>query len=694
MLAACLAAPAFAVEETVEEALAREDAETRIELQLTAGEFADAAVAAERRVDAVEDASGRYALALKRPLTLLGDALLGMGDGPGALAAYERALHVARVNLGLFDPSQVDVVYREAVVHATMGDQATADARHGYAFNVLLRAYGRDDPRLVPGLFTLAEWHQEHHRVFSARRLFDRAVGIAASQFPPGDPRMIRALRGVAATFRDERFPRNLSATRNQPAMSSFRDSARNRAITVNNFAPGERALITVVKLKQSNPDATDTDIGEAMLELGDWYLLFEKYDRAFALYERVWQLLEEDAARIRIPLDAGTYTVEVADRSGAADSAYALAISLVEPPSMSYPTFDRAGRVEAAGSYSILATADGMPRDVETYEELRGEAADAFRLHVADGGGASHAAFLATVEAGDVFEWRAASDCWTRYQVTSATPPANGATAREFGVKWVTYAYSGCSGALPGTLAATVSWYPPDVGGVSLASPVVHGAFQLKPSLWTGAVQPGEVFDTPGGYPPLQSPEVFTTDVTVARSFPYWRDPELPRGWAFMSATGGGLLVSRGYCASYSGLGGYLALEVCGEHALGKWFATDASWLADRETDQPRLGVLETRMVAGRPAVIDFSPKGSFHYEGFLVSAIVYDAATDSLYAVSGRDPSLRGDNVDGVIAIARSLFERAAPAPPVTGHGRASASGHDVWYGAASGLRAGEVR
>ena len=298
MLAACLAAPAFAVEETVEEALAREDAETRIEVQLTAGEFADAAVAAEQRVDAVEDAAGRYALALKRPLTLLGDALLGMGDGPGALAAYERALHVARVNLGLFDPSQVDVVYREAVVHATMGDQATADARHGYAFNVLLRAYGRDDPRLVPGLFTLAEWHQEHHRVFSARRLFDRAVGIAASQFPPGDPRMIRALRGVAATFRDERFPRNLSATRNQPAMSSFRDSARNRAITVNNFAPGERALITVVKLKQSNPDATDTDIGEAMLELGDWYLLFEKYDRAFALYERVWQLLEEDAAR------------------------------------------------------------------------------------------------------------------------------------------------------------------------------------------------------------------------------------------------------------------------------------------------------------------------------------------------------------------------------------------------------------
>ena len=296
-VATCLAATAAVGEETIQETLA-DDAGARIEVQLTAGEFADAAVAAERLVEEVEDGANRYALALKRPLTLLGDALLGMGDGPGALEAYERALHVARVNLGLFDPGQVDVVYREAVVHATMGDRAAADARHDYAFNVLLRAYGRDDPRIVPGLFTLAEWHQDNHRVFSARYLFDRVVTIAASQFPTGDPRMIRALRGVAATFRDERFPPNLSATRNQPAMSSYRDTRRNRAIDVNNFAPGERALITVINLKQSNPDATGVDIAEAMLELGDWYLLFQKYDRAFALYARVWQLLEEDPAR------------------------------------------------------------------------------------------------------------------------------------------------------------------------------------------------------------------------------------------------------------------------------------------------------------------------------------------------------------------------------------------------------------
>ena len=53
-----------------------------------------------------------------------------------------------------------------------------------------------------------------------------------------------------------------------------------------------------MVNLHQENPDSTDVDIAEGMLELADWYLLFEMYDRAFALYERVWQLLEDDPAR------------------------------------------------------------------------------------------------------------------------------------------------------------------------------------------------------------------------------------------------------------------------------------------------------------------------------------------------------------------------------------------------------------
>ena len=48
----------------------------------------------------------------------------------------------------------------------------------------------------------------------------------------------------------------------------------------------------------------------------------------------------------------------------------------------------------------------------------------------------------------GDLFEWRQAEDCWVRYKVTSVLPDPSG-YEQGFGVEWMTYAFTGCSGAV-----------------------------------------------------------------------------------------------------------------------------------------------------------------------------------------------------------------------------------------------------
>ncbi len=273
------------------------DPALRIETQLIGSEFAAAAAQAEQLIDALQRATTRYDPALSRPLALLGDARLGLGDAPGALEAYDRALHIARINHGLFDPGQVDIVYREAVVHAAMGDAATADARHEYAYNVLVRAYGHNHPDLVPGIFARAEWFRASHNIFFARNLYQRAAKIGLREFPAGDARTIRALRGVAATFRDERFPP--ARVRERPGNAAARRSGGNTPhgqISLNDFSPGEQALIDVINQLQARADATEAEIALAMLELADWYLLFDKHSRAVPLYRRVWQLFEAGA--------------------------------------------------------------------------------------------------------------------------------------------------------------------------------------------------------------------------------------------------------------------------------------------------------------------------------------------------------------------------------------------------------------
>ena len=222
-----------------------------------------------------------------------------------------------------------------------------------------------------------------------------------------------------------------------------------------------------------------------------------------------------------------------------------------------------------------------------------------------------------------------------------------------------MTYAFTGCSGAVSASAAATVDWGElPDLGGASLAAPVVHGLTQLVPEVWTGAVEALDLRNDPGGPPS----DLVTMDLATARSLAYWREPQLPEGWTFERAERGGLSAPVfGYCARYNNARGYLGVEICGYHVRVGGDTQPATWLDG-------LGIAETRVVGGRPVVVLYSPLGPHHEPAFSIQAWVYDAATGTGYWVWGLGPSLLGSNVDAVITIVRSLFEPPNPLPPPT--------------------------
>ena len=147
----------------------------RAQSLVDAREFLLAIDAAESAIDTIERGSHRYDMALAEPLVALGDALAQVGESGGALGAYERAVQVMRVNRGLHHPDQVEVIYREAAVHAATGDYAAANARHEYAYDILLRSHGATSTELLPGMFTLADWYLTTYDIFSARGLFEHA---------------------------------------------------------------------------------------------------------------------------------------------------------------------------------------------------------------------------------------------------------------------------------------------------------------------------------------------------------------------------------------------------------------------------------------------------------------------------------------------------------------------------------------
>ena len=101
------------------------------------------------------------------------------------------------------------------------------------------------------------------------------------------------------------------------------------------------------------------------------------------------------------------------------------------EPPTtFPYDTYDTTGAVAEPGSYAFLADPADTASAVTTYEGLRDGTATALRIHETDADGVSRAAFLDTVEVGDLFEWRQAEDCFVRYTVTEVLPDPRGRLA------------------------------------------------------------------------------------------------------------------------------------------------------------------------------------------------------------------------------------------------------------------------
>ncbi len=270
-----------------------EDAAARVELS----EYVEAINVVEAAIEAIEQRTNRYDLSLVRPLVVLGDALAGVGDTEGAFGAYDRALHIARVNRGLHHPSQVPIVYREARLLANLDKWKAANTRHEYAYTILLRSYGGDSPELLPGLFALADWYMSNYNIFSARALYEHATSVATRHLRTDHPARIRALRSVAATYRNERFPPFYTRRRDEQgstlgSYAGFQYRPTNNP-SVNSFAKGERALIEVINIVQERDGGGGDDVAKAMLELADWFIMFEKHSRATSLYRRVWELLQ-----------------------------------------------------------------------------------------------------------------------------------------------------------------------------------------------------------------------------------------------------------------------------------------------------------------------------------------------------------------------------------------------------------------
>lgn len=274
--------------------------------QIAGREYAAVASQAERLVAEIEARTDRYEPTLVEPLTLLGDARLGLEQPQAALNAYDRAKHITRITEGVQSLEQVRLLYREAVALDELGDRSGANERHEFAYSLRRREHGDLSLDMLPAINDLIAWYRHHYKFRPAQILYESALDILREHYEPDDPRIIGALRGYVDTFRQRRF-----GTR-EVGRGGFRawPPGVNRDppwYKTRSYSRGKKALLEIYELVEGKSSSTDADIAAAALELADWHLLYDESGLAMRYYRRAWSLLLSDQTALEAAFGSPT---------------------------------------------------------------------------------------------------------------------------------------------------------------------------------------------------------------------------------------------------------------------------------------------------------------------------------------------------------------------------------------------------
>lgn len=271
----------------------------------------------------MQQAQGSDALPLGEQLLEFGQFLQAQGKLDEALETFAASRHVMRVNLGLNSLEQVPVLQSMFSAYAAQGDVENAHAMQEALFNLRMRHHGRDDPGAVNALLAWADWnvnlyllldpppnletpealplgHFSDPRLELAYNTYTTALQSLQQHSEPGDERLVTTERKLAAlNFITDRKMQDTYGTALRYYSASTSETTDSAGHQLENaaaarFYDGSSALRRAIAHSASRPQRRNHDIAARMVELGDWYLLFDRRAAAMDLYRDALKFMRD----------------------------------------------------------------------------------------------------------------------------------------------------------------------------------------------------------------------------------------------------------------------------------------------------------------------------------------------------------------------------------------------------------------
>ncbi len=256
---------------------------------------------------------GPYSGDMIEPLSDMGRAYQLFNRHPDAVDQFRRAVHLLRVNEGLYTPSQIPVL--EALIRSqrALGRMEAVDASREYLYRVQEGALDPSDEKLLKAAVDYSEWKREAYltrvgsetylRLLDMHRTHTRAVEKILTVDPDDAaqiPYLYQQVRAgyLISQYDGERYPSfqtTGSAMIGDPSVSTTKlEWLAFQQLRDYNFRNGRRALDQIVALEGSRDPVNSQALAQAYSALGDWHMWWDRKTRAIQAYEKAAAVLGE----------------------------------------------------------------------------------------------------------------------------------------------------------------------------------------------------------------------------------------------------------------------------------------------------------------------------------------------------------------------------------------------------------------
>ena len=204
---------------------------------------------ASRAITTIESDFSAYDQRQIESLEDLGRMSQSLGKHLQALALFKQALHIARINQGLYHESQISIV--DDIISTEIALQNWEEVNNFYAYQEHLyrRLYDTDDSRLESGLRKVSAWHitalnvnlggNRIKHLRKVNKLFKLRMQIAENTLSLNDPKFAMLARNI------EIFERELFLSSDLNSEMVVRQQ-RNPRLRRNSLRQSERRLVVV----------------------------------------------------------------------------------------------------------------------------------------------------------------------------------------------------------------------------------------------------------------------------------------------------------------------------------------------------------------------------------------------------------------------------------------------------------------